>query len=163
MRALALLLACLLCVCFGRSLQKSDEEMQALETLLLALHPKAQSSYAKVGIRQARSSDILMEDAAGAPTLFSQEEKDALYAASTSKEKACSEDFAKNTLKSPLLNLFGRPQNLYALLRNPNADPPDEIWDVIREKWPILKERSNAELLKALGPIKAKYVDIRSL
>ena len=30
-------------------------------------------------------------------------------------------------------------------------------------QWPVLSARSNDELLEALGPIKAKFVDIRSL
>jgi len=99
----------------------------------------------------------------GKGTPFTKEETDALYQASVSKEKACSPEYATEKPRSKLLNAFTQPQIFYSLLRQPSEDPPEEVWDVIREKWPVLKERSNAELLEALAPIKAKYVDLRFL
>jgi hypothetical protein len=111
-------------------------------------------------------SDAEAEKPSGPPGLgtpFTKEETDALYQASVSKEKAVDQDFADKFPSSPLLDAFTRPQIFYSLLRKPNEDPPVEAWDVIREKWPVLKDRSNAELLEALKPIKAEYVDLRFL
>jgi len=96
-------------------------------------------------------------------TPFTEEETEALYKASISKEDACTREYAQKFPSSKLLNAFTQPQIFFSLLRAPDEDPPEEVWDVIREKWPVLKERSNAELLKALAPIKAKYVDLRFL
>jgi hypothetical protein len=167
------MLVCLLCVASGRSLAQSNEEV--LTALLLALSPTSQKFHGKLGVRRAsskprvllaRSSDSSMEDsdtAGGGASAFSEEESKALYDASVCTEKACTDDYATNNPKTELLDSFTRPQIFFSLLRNPNRDPPEEVWDRIREKWPVLKERSSAELLEALRPIKAKYVDIRML
>ena len=38
-----------------------------------------------------------------------------------------------------------------------------QVWDPLREKWPILAGKTDEELLEALKPIKAEYVDARFL
>ena len=50
------------------------------------------------------------------------------------------------------------------MLRSERALPvPDELWPAIRDRWPVLAERSDEELIKAMEPIKAVYVDSRRL
>ena len=56
-----------------------------------------------------------------------------------------------------------KPMEFYAALRNPEQDPDSRVWDGVRDKWPVLKERSDEELLASLQPIKDVKVDRRSL
>ena len=51
------------------------------------------------------------------------------------------------------------------MLRDPYVDAPDPgVWTAVREAWPVLKGRSDAELTEALAPLKADpEVDLRQL
>jgi hypothetical protein len=112
------------------------------------------------------AEDSIESGPEGKGTPFTQEEIDALYQASISKDTAVTPAEADKypTKYAPLLKQFNQqPQIYFSLLRNPSQDPPEQVWDPIREKWSILKERSNAELVEALKPIKAKFVDVRYL
>ena len=60
-----------------------------------------------------------------------------------------------------LLDVFGRPTTFASLLRNPQADPDGDVWDAVRNDYPVLKEKGDDELAAALQPIKAVYVDLR--
>lgn len=56
------------------------------------------------------------------------------------------------------------PMTYFVMLRSERALPvPDELWPAIRDRWPVLAERSDEELIKAMEPIKAVYVDSRRL
>tara|TARA_B110001452_G_scaffold78484_1_gene64011 strand:- start:852 stop:1313 length:462 start_codon:yes stop_codon:yes gene_type:complete len=128
------------------------------------------AAWARVGsIRASVSSwydsGVRLPSSPAAPTPagppFSAEETAALQAASVSQEAAWK---GKGEICPPeLANMFSRPAIYFSLLRNPNKDPPEEIWDCIRAEWPVVAARSNKELLEALKPIKAVTVDIRSL
>lgn len=60
-------------------------------------------------------------------------------------------------------------QTFYSLLRKPGnanpelTEPVPEAWDEVRKQWPVLADKTNEELLKALGPIAAYEVDFRIL
>ena len=56
-----------------------------------------------------------------------------------------------------------QPLTFFFALRNPTEDPTEAQWEKVKEKWPVLAGRSDAELKEALGPIKAVKVDFRSL
>ena len=60
-----------------------------------------------------------------------------------------------------LLDVFGRPTTFASLLRNPQADPDGDVWDAVRNDYPVLKDKGDDELAAALQPIKAVYVDLR--
>jgi hypothetical protein len=61
-----------------------------------------------------------------------------------------------------LKNPFGGQLTFFNELRHPTKDPTAETWEAVRTKWPVLAARSDEELLIALEPIKAVYVDMRS-
>ena len=132
-----------------------------LLAVALALCGSAQAFHAgRIMIVGSRASLIrAAEDAAPAPAGLSDGETAALREASLSMEK-CREG---EGCPKECTNMFGGPQIFFSLLRNANRDPPPGAWDTVRKKWPVLASRSDAELLEALGPIKAEYVDMRSL
>ena len=80
-----------------------------------------------------------------------------VYDASVSKDKAWNKKDGGPGEYCPvtLANALSQPMNFYTILRRPSEDPPSEVWDVIRLKWPVLADCSNEELLEALKPIKA--------
>ena len=56
------------------------------------------------------------------------------------------------------------PLTYFVLFRNSrNMEPPVEVWDYVRKKWPVLSEKSNEELETAMAPIRAVYIDPRSI
>jgi hypothetical protein len=99
-------------------------------------------------IAVARARLPLAEEAAP----MSAGEIAALNEASTSLEQ-CGEEVTK----------FMQPLTFFFALRNPTEDPTEAQWEKVKEKWPVLAGRSDAELKEALGPIKAVKVDFRSL
>lgn len=63
-----------------------------------------------------------------------------------------------------LISKFSRkPLDFFGVLRNPTEDPLPEVWIGVRDKWPVLSEKSDEDLLAALQPIKDVYVDKRDL
>jgi len=153
--------------CTAHMVAGKEGAPEGLATLEIGIDALKVAEYLTPLLQDAALGDAKNAKATSGPeskgTPFTQEETDALYQASISKEKACDPDTATKNPSSKLLNAFTQPQIFYTLLRRPSDDPPEEVWDVIREKWPVLNERSNAELLEALAPIKAKYVDLRFL
>ena len=63
------------------------------------------------------------------------------------------------------MDAFGGPKRFANMLRDPYVDAPDPgVWTAVREAWPVLKDRSDAELTEALAPLKADpEVDLRQL
>lgn len=66
---------------------------------------------------------------------------------------------------SLLLDAFPNfPLTYYVLLRNTRGiDPSPQAWDAVRTRWPVLAERTDEELMLALGPIKAYSIDSRNI
>jgi hypothetical protein len=56
-----------------------------------------------------------------------------------------------------------KPLDFFGVLRNPQEDPPPEVWIGVREQWKVLADASDDDLLAALQPIKDVKVDKRSL
>jgi len=96
------------------------------------------------------------------PAEFNEEELVALKTASISQELPASK--MENAPDSLVIEPTGRrfAKSFFALLRQ-SADPPPEAWDEVRKEWPVLAEKTNDDLLKALGPIKAVAIDVRQL
>jgi hypothetical protein len=160
---IVVMVACFALPSNARKVQIEPDSNVALRELLLAFQSRVPINRRSM---LSRSNRVLMDDEASGNAdkgAMTKEETDALYKASVCKEKVCSDKFADEHPTSSLLNAFTRPQQFFSLLRNPREDPPEEIWDVIREKWPVLKGKTNAELLEALKPIKAEFVDLRFL
>ena len=109
-----------------------------------------------------RASLLRLQEDAEAPAQagFSEEETAALYEASISTKKSWT---SEEPCPQALQNLFLGPEKFFPLLRSQKNDPAPEVWDAVRREWPLLAGKSDAELLEALGPIKAQYVDFRSL
>tara|TARA_B110001452_G_C14941288_1_gene329195 strand:+ start:56 stop:580 length:525 start_codon:yes stop_codon:yes gene_type:complete len=101
------------------------------------------------------------------PAGLSEEEFVALKMASICDEAPArgEEQYTKipDAHPSLLLDAFPYfPLTYYVLLRNTrNMDPSPQAWDAIRKRWPVLAERTDEELMLALGPIKAQTVDSR--
>ena len=101
------------------------------------------------------------------PAGLSEEEFMALKMASICDEAPArgEEQYTKipDAHPSLLLDAFPYfPLTYYVLLRNTrNMDPSPQAWDAIRKRWPVLAERTDEELMLALGPIKALTVDSR--
>jgi hypothetical protein len=55
------------------------------------------------------------------------------------------------------------PLDFFGVLRSPLEDPPPEVWIGVRDKWPVLADASDDDLLAALQPIKDVKVDKRTL
>jgi hypothetical protein len=154
--------------CFASTADANRPRTQSLLDLFLAeqdlrtglnVHGLRRLS-ARQGQRSNRKG-IRMNDAVGQGSAFTEKELAALKEASISKKKPF---FAGEEGKpASLKNLLDQPDIYFSLLRNPNRDPPEEVWDYIRKDWPELEGRTNAELNEALKPIKAVKVDIRSL
>ena len=53
--------------------------------------------------------------------------------------------------------------DFFAVLRNVLEDPDPAVWIGVREKWPVLADKSDEDLIAALQPIKDVKVDRRSL
>ena len=67
-------------------------------------------------------------------------------------------------LPAPLKSKFTQqPLDFFGVLRNTLEDPPPEVWIGVREKWPVLADDSDDDLMAALQPIKDVKVDKRSL
>jgi hypothetical protein len=37
------------------------------------------------------------------------------------------------------------------------------VWDFVRKQWPVLADKTDEELILAIGPMTAVFVDIRDL
>ena len=40
---------------------------------------------------------------------------------------------------------------------------PPQVWDFVRKQWPVLAGKTDEELILAIAPINAVFVDIRDL
>ena len=66
-------------------------------------------------------------------------------------------------LPAELKSMFNqKPLGLINVLRNPTEDPDARVWLKVREKWPVLSERSDDDLLAMLQPIKDVKIDFRA-
>jgi len=117
--------------------------------------PEARAAAAK-----AREDLVASRTVAAAEQDFSAEETAALTDAS--KTVAPAWQGAKAETPVSLKNPFGGQLTFFNELRHPTKDPAAETWEAVRTKWPVLAARSDEELLIALEPIKAVYVDMRS-
>ena len=100
--------------------------------------------------------------ARAAELAFSAAEVEALTDASKSLEPSYTGDIEE--IPAGLKSLFTQgPLDFFAVLRNFNEDPDPAVWPAIREKWPVLADKSDDDLLAALQPIKDVKVDRRSL
>jgi hypothetical protein len=109
----------------------------------------------------ARAAVVEARLAAAPEQGFNEEELAALTAASKCLEM-CYQG-PKAECPKPLLNgVSQRPLTFFNQLRMLDADPVPEAWEAVRSKWPVLSGRSDEELLNALEPIKAVFVDMRS-
>ena len=139
------------------------------------LTPTARSSSPRLGflddLFKPKSLEDKAKDLLGSvvdnPAGFSEEEFMALKMASICDEAPArgEEQYTKipDAHPSLLLDAFPYfPLTYYVLLRNTrNMDPSPQAWDAIRKRWPVLAERTDEELMLALGPIKAQTVDSR--
>jgi len=53
--------------------------------------------------------------------------------------------------------------NIFRGVQYRATGPPPEVWPYVRKRWPVLAEKTDEELVEALGPIKAVEVDARNL
>ena len=58
---------------------------------------------------------------------------------------------------------FGRDRTFFFALRNKNEDPSELDLQFLKEYWPVLADKSDAEIIEALAPIKAIEVDYRTV
>ena len=58
---------------------------------------------------------------------------------------------------------FGRDRTFVFALRNKNEDPSELDLQFLKEYWPVLADKSDAEIIEALAPIKAIEVDYRTV
>ena len=58
---------------------------------------------------------------------------------------------------------FGRDRTFFFALRNKNEDPSELDLQFLKEYWPVLADKSDAEIIEALAPIKAVEVDYRTV
>ena len=71
----------------------------------------------------------------------------------------------ENAPKSLLTDTFMElPRSYYDIFRNRRGVPaPAEVWPFVRKQWPVLADKTDEELIEAMVPITAVFVDIRSL
>ena len=93
---------------------------------------------------------------------FSATEIEALTEASKSLDSCWTgaEEDLPDGLKSKFTQ---KALDFFAVLRSPTDDPDPAVWPGVREKWPVLADKSDDDLLCALQPIKDVKVDRRSL
>lgn len=99
---------------------------------------------------------------------FSDEELLALKLCSVSEEAPCRAaryQVIENPPKSLLTSTFMElPRTYYDIFRNRRGEPaPAEVWPFVRKQWPVLADKTDEELILAMGPITAVFVDIRDL
>jgi len=124
------------------------------------LDPNSPQYREKMAAEKAALQQARREQAAALG--FSDEEISALREASTSL-LACWPASASDPCPKALITPFGQPDTYFGQLRNPREDPVPEAWECVRNKWPVLVERGDDDLVAALQPIKDVYVDKRSL
>ena len=99
---------------------------------------------------------------------FSDEEFLALKLCSLSEDAPCRAgkyQVIENAPKSLLTDTFMElPRSYYDIFRNRRGVPaPAEVWPFVRKQWPVLADKTDEELIEAMVPITAVFVDIRSL
>ena len=103
------------------------------------------------------------------PAEFSDAELAALKEASISLVSPCAgpEPFTQidNPPKALLSDTFMEiPRTYFEIFRNTRGVPvPPEVWPFVKEKWPVLAEKTDEELMLALGPMQAVTIDLRSV
>jgi len=93
----------------------------------------------------------------------SAEEIDALTEASKAIKTPCWSGPLEECPMELKSLLTQKPLDLFAALRNPQADPDPRVWLAVREGWPVLADRSDEDLFAMLQPIKDVKVDRRWL
>lgn len=158
----SILLLSLLAACRGLVLPPRVPTRAVLETTRARVVMEAQEREDREKAAAERAAVVAERLKTAAAMDMSAEETTALTEASTSFEPCWTgkpEDCPRE-----LINIYSqKPNDLFGEMRKPKEDPNPQAWLAVREKWPVLKERSDDELLAALQPIKDVPVDKRSL
>ena len=138
---------------------RSSRSVRSCDVDIESLDPRSPQYREAVMAKAAAIKAARLERAAELE--LSSEEIAALTEASKSLDACWQGDMAElpKALKSP----FGNPEDFFGMLRSPKTDPAPEVWDCVRQKWPVLATRSDDDLVAVLQPIKDVYVDRRSL
>jgi len=122
------------------------------------------------GLFSKPTADDIIGDVAN-PAEFSPAELSALKEASICSESPAQGEDKFSVAKDapPILLQSGvagdwPPRNYYDIFRNERGQAiPVEVWSYVRARWPVLADKSDEELFEAIKPIKAVFVDFRTI
>ena len=96
-------------------------------------------------------------------SFLSDEQFQALLAASKSQEKCWNATDGACPDPEALLDVFGTPKVFFSLLRNTRDDPSSGAWNAVRAAWPVLAGVPDDELLRNLVECRKEKADFRAL